>query len=89
MIMDKISEDYLKIIQDCSFSGLILVNKTETINQLMTRLANINLDILDNCNYYMNLGNNILIQNFKNLIQGKIDQNNEDSIYNEILNIMK
>ena len=81
----KLSEEYLKIIQDCSFSGLILVNKTQTLNQTIRNLTIINLDILDYCNYYMNLGNNILVQNFNDFIKTKMNQDIEDYTYNESL----
>ena len=77
--INKLSEDYLKIIQDCTFSGLILVNKIETLNQLIISLKSINLDILDNCNYYMNLGNNILVQKFKDSISDNLNLDVEDS----------
>ena len=76
--INKLSEDYLKIIQDCTFSGLILVNKIETLNQLIISLKSINLDILDNCNYYMNLGNNILVQKFKDSISDNLNLDVED-----------
>jgi hypothetical protein len=76
--INKLSEDYLKIIQDCTFSGLILVNKTETLNNLIIRLKSINLDILDNCNYYMNLGNNILVKNFTDSIMAKFNFKGEE-----------
>ena len=66
--IENLSEDYLKIIQDCSFSGLILMNKKEIINDIKRLLNMIDLDILYYTNYYMNLGNNILVDNFNNLI---------------------
>ena len=79
--INKLSEDYLKIIEDCSLSGLIILNKTLTIKQIMAALNDIDSIIFDYCNYYMNLGNNILVQNFNNLITSKSRLNSEDNIF--------
>ena len=83
--INKLSEDYLKIIQERSLSGLIIVNKALTTNQIINRLNIIDLDILDFSNYYMNLGNNILVRNFNNLIKSKLKTDVDDFIYNNSL----
>ena len=69
--INRLSEDYLKIIEDSSFSGLVILNKTLIINQITNYLNTIDAVILDYCNYYMNMGNNILVQNFNNLIKSR------------------
>ena len=83
--INKLSEDYLKMIQDCHFSGLIILNKQITLRHIMNRLNDIDLDILDYSNYYMNRGNDILVNNFNTFLKGKLNPDTEEYIYNQSL----
>ena len=85
--INKLSEDYLKIIEDNSYSGLIILNKTLTIDHIMDYLTSLDSVIFDYCNYYMNLGNNILVQNFNKLIKSRSILNSDEDIplYNNSL----
>ena len=74
--IDNLSIDYLKIINSCNFSGLILVNKNEIINEIRDKLIRINLKIADYNNYYLRKGNNILISTFNKLLKRKTGNKN-------------
>ena len=52
--IDNLSKNYLKIITKCPFSGLILINKNEIISEIISKLSQTNLNIIDYYNQYMN-----------------------------------
>lgn len=67
--IDNLSMSYLKIIKKCPFSGLILINKNEIISDIISKLSQTNLNVIDYYNQYMNAGNNKLISNFNALLR--------------------
>ena len=67
--INNLSVDYLNIIKNCNFTGLIIVNKNEIINDIKNNLHQINLNIMDYNNYYLNLGNNRLLSNFSKVLK--------------------
>ena len=80
--INNLSENYLRIIKDCSFSGLIIINKNEILDNIKIRLSQTNLDIADYYNYYMNLGNDKLISNFNNLLEQGAEKEIEIKSFN-------
>ena len=85
LLMKKIynlSNDYLKLISRCNFTGLIIVNKNEIINDIKNSLNNINLNIIDYNNYFLNLGNNKITTKFNKLLKNGINNINDENIKN-------
>ena len=80
--INNLSEEYLKIIKDNSFSGMMLVNKNEIIDNIKSRLNQTNLNIIDYHNYYMNLGNGKLISNFDKLLKKGMKKSKNINIFN-------
>ena len=80
--IDKLSNDYLNIIRQCNFTGLIIINKNEIINEIKYRLNQINLNIIDYNNYYLNLGNNRLLANFNKYLRKGIKEISAKNITN-------
>jgi hypothetical protein len=71
--IDNLSMNYLKIIKKCPFSGLILINKNEIISDIISKLSQTNLNVIDYYNQYMISGNNKLISNFNALLRKGIE----------------
>ena len=78
--IDNLSVDYLNIIKKCDFTGLIIVNKNEIINNIKNRLNQINLNIIDYNNYYLNQGNISLHSNFNKILRKGIEDNNHKNL---------
>ena len=62
--LNEISEDYLKIIKDCNFSGIIILNKEEFLYDLKQETNKIDLRLFDYKNYFSILGNENLQKKF-------------------------
>jgi len=75
--INDLSVKYLNIIKKCNFTGLIIINKNEIINEIKDKLNQINLNIIDYNNYYSNLGNNKINTQLNKLIK-KDNKNKED-----------
>ena len=80
--INNLSINYLKIINQCNLTGLIIINKNEVINDIKNRLNQIYLNIIDYNNYYLNLGNNKLLTNFNKVLRNGIKNYDAKNITN-------
>lgn len=68
--IESYSEDYLKLIKDGIFSGMIILNKLNTCGEIIHLLSNKRHHINDYINMYKTMSNDILIDNFNKRISG-------------------
>ena len=82
--LESYSEDYLKLIREGIFSGMIILNKLNTTEDIIGFLMSKKHHIHDYVNMYKTISNNILIDNFNRRISGiktlsEIDTDNKES----------